>query len=791
MQIVFLFLLACIISSAVVFETQMLTEKRSGKRNLLLMSAGVVLCLIFSILAEFVITAKRPSFYYHTHTLGPANIKLFAAACFSGGCFYALMLLFAGRKKRKNAHVYRLIISFLAGICGMLLLEIGFFNFRHFELINSGAPEITIYQTDIPAHGLYFNRASWKFHPFSWTMDHKIFLYPNSKIRNIHLPFDDGNQRLLVQIGFDDSAHRGYEFIPDHELVSDIPRSLTIPLHTVGKTYSMEIDLPNIKNYEEIPNYGIGFPDLRFNYPVPLEIHPVRCALVFLALFLITALFPGSPLWMIPLDFRSFPQMAAIFGLLCLFFTVFVWTVFSSYTGSDLSISEQKNALNENSQQYYKLVDALLASRYALLETPHRYLDQLQDPYDMRQREGKQFGYLWDTAYYKGSYYVYFGVVPAVAVLLPYRVLIGTDLELDYPILGFCVVFVLGLYGIYAWIVKRYFQNISFALYWTGALLLTASLNLTWCLRRTLVYELAITSGICFAVWAIYFMLLAESSSKRRLFLFLSGSFGALAIGCRPTMVFASLVLCTVMFCGFRYKELNVQRRPLFDICLFLIPYVLVGLALMKYNYERFDDPFEFGITYQLTTENRAAGIPLLGFYGRLLSVFSSLFTFPSVDLNFPFIHLQVPDLPYNGVILNSDTVLGFFAYPIMAFLILIPVFCRRLNGKSRMLLPFIGSCLAAAAGICITASSFAVANRYLTDYLYLAAIPAVIALFCFCEKCKSVNWHEMGQTSAFICAVISVCLFASVSMMGEDNWFQKINPLYFERLKYAFSPWL
>ena len=123
--------------------------------------------------------------------------------------------------------------------------------------------------------------------------------------------------------------------------------------------------------------------------------------------------------------------------------------------------------------------------------------------------------------------------------------------------------------------------------------------------------------------------------------------------------------------------------------------------------------------------------------------------------------------------------------------MILIPVFRGRLNGKGRMMMPFIGSSLAAAAGICITASSFAVANRYLTDYLYLAAIPAVISLFCFCERCEDVKWGKMGQSAAFFCAVGSVCLFIAVALTGEDNWFRQINPLYFERLKYAFSPWL
>ncbi len=791
MQILCLFLLAVISSFTVVFGTQyFLYEKRSTGTNRNLVALGIILCLIFSVLAEVAVQAKKPTFYYHTHALGPASLKMFGLACCCSSFFYALILMLSERKRQKNPVVSRVILSVLIAGCGSVLLETAFFNFRHFELINSGTQEITFPPDRMVAHGLYFNRASWKYHPYSWEIDHKLVIYPNNKIRNIYLPLNDGTGRMSVRIGFDDAAHRNYEFVPEHELDQNIPRSLTVPIHTVGKTYSVEIDLPGVKNHHDDPSYGIAFPEISFNHAVPLDIKLSRLSLVFFVLFLAAAFFPGSPLWMLPLNFHSVPQMAAVFGSLCLVFVWFAWTVFSSYTGTDRSFSEQKGALNDNVSQYNKLIEALMNSRYALLDIPDHNFEQLDDPYDMYQRERKQFSYPWDTVYYQGRFYVYFGIVPAAAVLLPYRLLTGSYLELDYPILGFCILFVVGVYGVYSWIVKQYFRDLSFGLFWTGLLLLVSSMNLTWCLRRTLVYELAITAGICFAVWAIYFLLLAETSRMRRLFLFLSGTCASLAVGCRPTMLFVSAVLFTVMLSGFRISRCSAGRR-ITDAGLFLLPYILIGFALMKYNYERFGNPFEFGITYQLTTENRAVGIPLLGFFGRLLSILASLFTFPSVNLVFPFIHLQKPDLPYNGMILNSDMVLGVFAYPVMAFLILIPVFRTKLNGKGRFLMPFFISCLAAAAAICITASSFAVVNRYLTDFLYLAAIPAVFSLICFCEKCNTVRWHKLGQTAAFICSAIGICLFAALSLTGEENWFRQINPQYFERLRYAFSPWL
>ncbi len=793
MQIVLLTLFALITSSAAVFSTQHFLEGNRGKStDLCLVLCGICVCLVFSVLADCVIRAGSPTFYYHTHSPGRATVKIFGAACFCGGAVYALILMAAERKKLRDTVARRLFQSFLIAFCGAVILEIGYFNYRHFELIGAGTEQFEFIPERVLPHGFYFNRASRKFHPYYWTSDRDLEIYTGyRKVRNITYEFDDGSPKTRVQLGFNDRAHWEYEWILEHEFIQGVPRSFSIPLHTVGVTYSMMLRLPDAKEHDGSA-YGISLPLIAVNRIVPLEIRPVRFGICFWILFFLSALFPGSPLWQVPLNFHDLYQTAAVAGLLLGVGIAFAWTVFSSYTGSELSVTEQKAALNENYQQYNKLVDALMVPRYALLDIPHHNLEQIDDVYDLRQREKKgDYDYLWDTAYYEGKYYVYFGVVPAVTVMMPYKLLTGDDLDLDYPILGFCCLFVIGLYGVYSQIVSRYFSKTSFGTYWTGLLLLLTALNLTWCLRRTLVYELAVTSGICFAVWGIFFISFASGRGKLKpLCFFLSGACSALAVGCRPTMLFVSIVVFTIAFCDLKASGEPASRKAL-HIMAFLVPYTLAGLALMKYNYERFGDPFEFGITYQLTTENRATGLPLLGFSGRILSILSSLFTFPSADMNFPFIHLRKPDLPYNGVILNSDTVLGVFAYPLTGFLFFLPFFRKRLSGHGRGLTAFCVSCLISAAGICITASDYAIFNRYLTDYLFLIALAAVIALFCIYETCENTALMKPFQTVILISAVIGLAYFAVLAVTGEGNWFNLINPLSYERLKYDLSPWL
>ena len=793
MQIILLVGIACICSFAAVRGTGCLLEKPRGKKSsAALFLSGILVCLASSVVIECVMRAGRPTFYYHTHRPGTATVRIFGTACLTASLFYALLLITAERKKQRKTIAGWLIRTALTAFCSAVILEAGFFNFRHFELIGAHAREVSFSADRIVSQGLYFNRASWRFHPYSKTDEFRFVIYAgNRKVRNISYDFDDGYLRTMVRLSFNDKAHRGYELIPDHEFIQGIPRSFTIPLHTVGETYTIQLELPDAQARNN-SDYGISLPQVVLNRTVPLTINAVRLGLTALAVFLIAAFFPGSPLWDLPLDLRAFPQAAAVGALLCGFFAFFVWTVFSSYAGSDRTFSEQKAALNENYQQYNKLVDALMVPQYALLETPHHELAKFSDVYDRTQRESISFGYPWDTVYYNGRFYVYFGVVPAVTVLLPYRLLTGEYLELDYPILGFCCLFALGLYGIYAALVRKYFSRITFGQYLIGLFLLITPLNLTWCLRRTLVYELAITSGICFAVWGIYFMLRAVFSERAApVWFFLSGLSASLAVGCRPTMLPVSIPVFILGFFGLRERGGFFSGRNVRNIMLFLLPYILVGLALMKYNYERFGDPFEFGITYQLTTENRAVGLPLLGPFGRALGMLSSLFTLPDLDMNFPFIHPREPELPYNGMLLNYGGILGVFAWPLMLSLFLLPLCWKQMREKGRMLWAFLVSCLSAAAAICAVGAGVAILNRYLTDYMFLAALPAVFVLLCLFERCAGPGARKAVQAAALICAVIGGCLFAAVSLTGEGDWFRQINPLYFDRLRYALSPWL
>ena len=52
-----------------------------------------------------------------------------------------------------------------------------------------------------------------------------------------------------------------------------------------------------------------------------------------------------------------------------------------------------------------------------------------------------------DVSYYNGHFYLYFGVVPAVTLMWPFRAITGVDLPAAYALIAFCT----GAFWVLAW----------------------------------------------------------------------------------------------------------------------------------------------------------------------------------------------------------------------------------------------------------------------------------------------------------------------------------------------------
>ena len=159
-----------------------------------------------------------------------------------------------------------------------------------------------------------------------------------------------------------------------------------------------------------------------------------------------------------------------------------------------------------STNRYFELARAFAAGRTSLLIDPPAWMRELDNPYDRAQRQemvdrtGEY--YLWDCAYYDGSYYVYFGVLPALVFYLPFYLLTGATFPGGVAVMICCAAFTAGLAALLFRIARRWFPATrisTFVLVLVGA---WASSALVFAFARAAVYELPMTMGMALAVGA-------------------------------------------------------------------------------------------------------------------------------------------------------------------------------------------------------------------------------------------------------------------------------------------------
>ena len=220
------------------------------------------------------------------------------------------------------------------------------------------------------------------------------------------------------------------------------------------------------------------------------------------------------------------------------------------------------------------------------------------NPYDPALRQTTEV--LHDGSYYRGHYYLYFGPAPVVTLLVPFTLITGHDLPLPIAVWVFSIAGYLALAGIFFFVQRRHFPAAS-ALAIVAALVALGTGNmLLTLLRRSHIWEFSLAAGFCFFTVSLFCLVRALYSRRATAWAAAGGLALGLAIASRPTYL-----LCCVLFTlplWLRKKNPRVAAHygwpALFAagaIC------AAIGLVLAAYNYARFGNPLEFGITYQMS----------------------------------------------------------------------------------------------------------------------------------------------------------------------------------------------
>lgn len=285
-------------------------------------------------------------------------------------------------------------------------------------------------------------------------------------------------------------------------------------------------------------------------------------------------------------------------------------------------------------------------------------LESLNNPYDPQERTEAGIVYKWDHAYYKGEYYMYFGIVPVFLLFLPYRVITGCALTTYHATQIFVAVSIIAIFCLFYLLSRLFFKKLPFGVYLAMSTVVSFMSNWYHATTPSL-YCTAISAAVCLAIWSIYFFIKAVFSetdeNKQMVLAFWGAVFGALTFGCRPPIALTNILVLPMLVVFLKSRKLT--GKLLGKLLLAASPYFVVAALLMTYNYLRFENPFEFGQTYQLTVTDQTQYSSILDSFQwdrQLNGIFQNFFSLGSWKDTFPYIS-------FGGVFFNFPILLLTF----------------------------------------------------------------------------------------------------------------------------------
>ena len=193
-----------------------------------------------------------------------------------------------------------------------------------------------------------------------------------------------------------------------------------------------------------------------------------------------------------------------------------------------------------------------------------------------------------------------------------------------------------------------------------------------------------------------------------------------------------------------------------------MTPILIGAILLMKYNYVRFGNPFEFGFNYQLTVSIAKANTVTLGMLPAALYHF--LFQQPDFSTNFPYFHMRsrtlelYPRYNYNG------RLIGILNYPLTWAMFLFP-FKERKKDKfkhtlllSLIIIPIILIFL----NMCLAGSHY----RYTADVLMSLLLAGMIVMFNILNRMKELSEKLYKRAYIVTAAVLFLTFMVGFLMM-------------------------
>jgi hypothetical protein len=563
-------------------------------------------------------------------------------------------------------------------------------------------------------------------------------------------------------------------------VVKGMPHTNYIQLQPCGEISELKVVLNGAKSS--------GASQIAVNRQIPMYFSGLRLFVLTLFFFAVI-LFVYKPLRATVarylFDYRFDPsnkKQNAVYAVSIVSLILFSWVC--AYT----SITEDET----QPQQYNKyLVDAVIAGRTHLEAGNPEKMQRAPNPYDLRWLDENKYvrnvDWFPDWVFYKGKFYCYFGVVPALTLYVPYTLITGNYLSNHGGIFIFAAMSIILLARLWRFLVKKYMPNARFVFFLLSFFTLFFASGWFCPLRFTRFYSIVSAGGFMFVIAGILLLMEAVDRADAGLSdgkpdkskLFFASVCLALAVGCRPHLLFASLIVPVVLW---KYKLWKY-------LPLVAVPYMAVAIPMCMYNHARFGSILDFGTKYNMTNLNLIM-YNALNPLGKLINTFSAslsyLFTVNRYSFFFPYVEC-VPqhDKSFLSIIRFYDKGCGMINFPVVFCLL---CFVRSIFTKNRSRAFYIESAFLVIAVVLILVNSWMIgfSGRYTIDFAVFIILPSLFSAYYWCNGGDDVatpeNQFRNRQKATYVLLTFSVFaglfLFAT-TVTNDYTPFSRVLYLY------------
>lgn len=663
-----------------------------------------------------------------------------------------LSFLIINFKAIKKNTINKWILGLILSVFIAINIETFVFNFRHFESMTFS-----------------HNYLKYEVDENSNTIEIKNI---NKEINNMHINvISDNSYKIFnLKIQVTDDGNELYYALPERKIYPDIDKSLYLKLNLMEKAHNIKIE------YE---NMNVKISSVEFNSITPFWFEWIRFLTISILLFILFLIRPKSELYKLKcIDKFRFKKIIIIaFTIINVLILFFVVNIKDEYVHS-----QTKN-------QYEKISESILDGKVYLNEKVSDKLRNMKNPYDTNLRKESHTKALWDHAFFKGKYYVYFGIVPVMLFYIPCHLLFGTYPPM-YLLVFLCVsvtiiMFMLLLYNL----IKKYFKKTSFVLYIMLCTLFTYGFGSIFFLRTPNIYYLPIACGIMFSISAIYFWMKSIGKNKiNKKYLFFGSLCMALVAGCRPQLLINAFLSIPIFYDKIKEDGLKNNLKNIF---IYIVPFIMVGIALMFYNYIRFGSFLDFGANYNLTTNDMTKR----GFKidRTFLGLFYLLFIPLKIGCNFPFLQEQFIETNYMGITISepiTGSILAACPLLIISFLIFfIKKYFKSKKIFNICLLLTIFSLIILVADIQMAG----ILQRYSLDCVWMLLLCTILIILNFNEKLKNNDLRRF-LTNVLIVLIMFNLSYNFLNIFTSDFMYIGLietRPYLFWKIYYMIHFWL